>query len=291
MKKLLFLLLWSIGLAAQEPNTIYLLVRGDDIGSSHAANVGCIEAYQKGIMRSVELMVPCPWFPQAIEMLKQNPGLDVGIHLVLTSEWENMKWRPLTCAPELTDSNGFFYPMVWQREDFAPKTSLQYSGWTEAAIEKEMKAQIEMALKHLPNISHMGCHMGCAGLDPKIRAVESKLEKQYGLDIDMQKYNIKHFAGWDNKSDYNIPSAQLSQTEKIDIFCKNLEKLSAGVYLFIEHPAKNFPEMTAIGHQGYYSVATDRDDVTAVFTSEKVKQMIAKKKIKLISYADLKRGL
>ncbi len=40
---------------------IQLLVRADDIGSSHSANVACIESYKHGVVRSVELMVPCPW--------------------------------------------------------------------------------------------------------------------------------------------------------------------------------------------------------------------------------------
>ena len=47
-----------------------------------------------------------------IKMLKENPGLDVGLHLVITSEWENVKWRPLTHCPSLTDENGYFYPMM-----------------------------------------------------------------------------------------------------------------------------------------------------------------------------------
>ncbi|MCK4852943.1 MAG: ChbG/HpnK family deacetylase [Bacteroidales bacterium] len=90
---------------------VYLLIRGDDIGSSHAANVGCMESYQNGIMQSVELMPPCPWFPEAVKMLKDNPDLDVGIHLVLTSEWDNIKWGPLTDAPSISDEDGYFYPL------------------------------------------------------------------------------------------------------------------------------------------------------------------------------------
>jgi len=67
-------------------NEIQLLVRADDIGSFHAANVGFIESYQNGIARSVELMPTCTWFPGAVEMLNENPGYDVGIHLLITSE-------------------------------------------------------------------------------------------------------------------------------------------------------------------------------------------------------------
>ena len=40
-------------------NEISLLVRADDIGMAHAGNAACIEVYEQGICRSVELMVPC----------------------------------------------------------------------------------------------------------------------------------------------------------------------------------------------------------------------------------------
>lgn len=110
----LFLALMLFMPLQAQQGEIRLLVRGDDIGSSQAANQACINSYRNGIMRSVELMVPCPWFLDAARLLKENPGLDVGIHLVLNSEWAAMKWRPLTCAPSLVDSNGYFYPMVWQ---------------------------------------------------------------------------------------------------------------------------------------------------------------------------------
>jgi hypothetical protein len=41
-------------------------------------------------MRTVEVMVPCPWFPEAAALLRENPGLDVGVHITLTSEWEGI---------------------------------------------------------------------------------------------------------------------------------------------------------------------------------------------------------
>jgi chitin disaccharide deacetylase len=47
--------------------------------------------------------------------------------------------------------------------------------------------------------------------------------------------------------------------------------------------------MQPVGHTGYENVAADREWVTRVFTSEKVKETIRKKGIKLVSYADYKR--
>ena len=57
-------------------------------------------------MTSVEVIVPSPWFPEAVEMLKEHPDLDVGIHLALTSEWDNVKWRPVSDAQSIRDENG-----------------------------------------------------------------------------------------------------------------------------------------------------------------------------------------
>lgn len=262
-----------------EDDNIYLLIRGDDMGFSHSANEAIIDSYKNGVMKTVELMPVTSWFTEAIVMLKENPGLDVGIHLALTSEWATLKWRPLTYVPSLVDSNGFFYPMVWQQSHFAPNTSIQKADWKIEEIEKELRAQIELALKHIPNISHMGGHMGFAGLDPSIGELMLRLSKEYKIDIDMSKYNIQRMPAWNGETPYE---------KRIDIFCESIEALTPGYYLFVDHPAYDVAEMQAVSHPGYENVAIDREWVTRVFTSEKVKKVIEGKKITLISYKDLK---
>ena len=271
------------GLYAQNPNQekgISLIVRGDDIGSSHAANVACIRSYKAGIMKTVELMVPCGWFPEAVKMLNENPGLDVGVHITLTSEWENIKWRPLTKAPGLTDADGYFYPTIWWRKDSPPGTALKEANWKIEEIEKEMRAQIELAKRKVPHVSHLTCHMGCSGWDPKVREVFTRLAKQYNLDISPSDYGVKGFG--------RLKKA-VTAKGRIKSFIQNLESLKPGTYIFVEHPGLNTPEMRAIGHKGYYNVANDRDGVTEIFTSPDVKRAINKLGIKLISYPDLKK--
>jgi len=260
---------------------IYLIVRGDDIGSSHAADVACIRSYKEGIMTTVELMVPCPWFPEALKLLNENPGLDVGIHLVLTSEWENYKWRPLTWVPSLTDANGYFYPpTIWQRKNMPPGTALRDANWKIEEIEKEMRAQIELAKRKVPHVSHLTCHMGCSSWDPKVKKVCTKLAKEYNLDIAPSEYGVQRTAGFGDAK---------TTKERTKRFIEMLEGLKPGTHLFIDHPGLDTAEMRAIGHNGYYDVAEDRDAVTKVFMSEEVKRAIKKLGIQLISYADLKK--
>jgi len=281
MKKLMLILplvLLGFMSIAQKNNEIRLLMRADDIGSSHAANVACIQSYKEGIVKSVEIMVPCAWFEEAVTMLNENPGLDVGVHLVLTSEWENVKWRPLTCAPSITDANGNFFPMVWKNENFAPNTSIIEAKWDIAEIERELRAQIELAKKRIPQVSHLSSHMGFTGLDPKLRELYTKLAKEYNLNIEPQDYKVSGLKGF--KKGETID-------EQIDNFIAAINDLQPGTYMFVEHPGLDTPEMQAIGHVGYYNVAKDRQFVTSMFTSDKVKKAVQAKGIKLIGYNDL----
>jgi predicted glycoside hydrolase/deacetylase ChbG (UPF0249 family) len=258
---------------------IKLIVRGDDIGSTHGANLGCIESYREGIMRTVEIMVPCPWFPEAVKMLNENPGLDVGIHLTFTSEWENIKWGPLTHAPSITDEDGYFFPMIYPNDRFPAEQTLKGCDWEIAEIEAEMRAQIELATKYIPQVSHLSCHMGCAGWDDQVGELYQELAEEYDLDIRLGEYGVQRF-----------PMGEKRETleERIDSFIEGLNKLEAGnTYLFVEHPATAGPEMKAIGHDGYYGVNDDRQMVVDMFTSEKVMKVIGKRGIRLISYADL----
>lgn len=277
----LLLAFWSNAIAQEitSPDEIRLLVRGDDIGFCHAANIGCIESYKFEILRSVELMVPTPWFLEAVQLLNDNPGLDVGIHLTLTSEWSNLKWRPLTSAKSIVDSNGYFFPMVWPNKNFPPGCSIQEARWEIKDIETELRAQIELALKHLPQVSHLSDHMAFTSLDRRLKQLVEKLAREYGLAVQIYDDSLKHFPGWNGAT---------TLQQRIDYFAWNLERLEPGTYIFVDHPGKDTPEMRAIFHKGYENVAEDRDWVTQVFTSSKILEVIKKKNIRLISYKDLK---
>ena len=269
------------GSFAAQDKGVRLIVRGDDIGSCHAANVACIRAYKEGIMTSVELMVPCAWFPEAVKMLNDNPGLDVGVHVTLTSEWAGVKWRPLTWAPSLTDADGYFYPTIWPRKGAPAGTALRDAGWKIEEVEKEIRAQIELAKRKVPRVSHLSFHMGCSDWDPKVKEVCAKLAKEYDLYIPPSAGTLRGAGG------FGDAKTVAARTEK---FIGMLEGLKPGTYLFVEHPGLDTPEMQAIGHTGYEDVAQDRQAVTEVFTSDQIKKTVKKVGIELVSYADIKNA-
>ena len=270
----------TLDCSAAPDKNVRLVVRGDDIGSCHAANVACIRAYKEGIMKSVELMVPCAWFPEAVRMLNENPGLDVGVHVTLTSEWDNIKWRPVTSAPSLTDADGYFYPTIWPRKGAPAGTALRDAAWKIEEIEEEIRAQIELARRKVPHVSHLSFHMGCSDWDPRVKEVCARLAKEHNLYI--PPAGALRGAGG-----FGEAKTVAARTEK---FIGMLEGLKPGTFLFVDHPGLDTPEMQAIGHPGYEDVAQDRQAVTDVFTSDQVKKAVEKLGIQLISYADLKNA-
>ena len=66
-----------------------------------------------------------------------------------------------------------------------------------------------------------------------------------------------------------------------------LDDLQPGqTYMFLDHPGFDTPELRAIHHIGYETVAADRQGVTDLFTSEVIKAALKKRNIQVISYKD-----
>lgn len=153
-----------------------LIVHADDLGLSHSTNSAVIEAFQKGGITSGSIMVPCPWFPEIAEFAKNNPKLDIGIHLTLTSEWDNYFFGgilPVSSIPNLLNQRGFFYPSV---EEFAKHANA-------AEVEKEIRAQIDRALAFGVKPSHLDNHMGTILASPEYYQILLKLGKEYRLPV------------------------------------------------------------------------------------------------------------
>ncbi len=266
---------------AQDSGEIRLIVQGDDMGAGHGVNVATIAAYRQGVLRSTNLLTNAAWMPEAAQMLAENPELDVGVHLTLTSEWSRVKWRPLTCAPSLVDANGYFFPMVFRRADFPPHTSIQDATPDLAEVEKELRAQIELARRMVPRVSYLWPHMGFDGLSKEIHAIVAKLEREYKMPVPGPALGLR-FLGqvWSNTDSGPQRAAKLAA---------RLEKLTPGVWFMVDHAATDTPEIQAFGHPGYENVAADRSAVVEAWTSRDVLDIVQRRNIKITGFGDLLR--
>ncbi len=270
----------------QKPNP-RLIVRSDDMGAFHSVNVACVDAYKNGIETDIEVMVVTPWFPEAVRMLRENPGVDVGLHLTITSEWDNIKWRPLTHCPSLTDGNGYFFPMMNAHPAY-PGLSITGNRWNLAEIEQEFRAQIKLGLKNIPQISHLTGHMGCIRFDPKVLELVHRLAKEYHLTFVESPELRERYGVYPVRYD----GVNKTAAEKESTFISMLDKLEPGKnYIFLDHPALDNDEMQTVGHTGYENVAEDRQGVTNLLTSARVRQAVKDRDIELINYNDLTKAL
>jgi predicted glycoside hydrolase/deacetylase ChbG (UPF0249 family) len=116
-----------------------LVIRCDDVGMCHAGNMAVEKLIASGIPFSTSVMIACPWYLEAVEMLKDQEQVSVGIHLTLNSEWQHYKWGPVlgaSAVPTLVDENGHFHTTS---ADFAAAdVDLE-------EVELELRAQIQRA--------------------------------------------------------------------------------------------------------------------------------------------------
>jgi predicted glycoside hydrolase/deacetylase ChbG (UPF0249 family) len=63
-----------------------LVVNADDFGFTRDVNQGIVEAHRQGILTATTLMATGAAFDDAVRLARENPKLDIGVHLVLVGE-------------------------------------------------------------------------------------------------------------------------------------------------------------------------------------------------------------
>ncbi|MFF1539200.1 polysaccharide deacetylase family protein [Microbacterium sp. NPDC058269] len=137
-----------LGLA---PGARAIILNADDFGMCHAANTAIVDLLTTARIDSTTVMIPCSWSPEALAFAASRTDLDIGVHLVLTSEWARYRWRPLTgTATSLVDGAGFFPIDVLSVEQNA----------SDDDVAAELAAQLQTALDAGVDVTHLDNHMG-----------------------------------------------------------------------------------------------------------------------------------
>jgi len=216
-----------------------LIVNCNDLGSSHAANLGVYEALREGVATSATLMVPCPWARDAAARYR---GEDVGVHLTLNAEFDLYRWGPITQAPSLLDGDGGFprtVEDVWDHADLDE-------------VRRELRAQVERAIYWGFDVSHLDSHMGTVQLRPEFFDVYLELAVDFGLPMRLSGASTERAVGF--------PFRQLAAEEGV-LFPDHLlyvrgvgsrraiervlAELRTGVTEVYVHPAVDTPELRA----------------------------------------------
>ncbi len=260
--------------SSEQADAPRLIIRCDDIGFCHGANMAFKRAAEKGMVSSASVLVNTPWLDEAVEILKQHPEISVGIHLALNSEWKEYKWGPVLPydqVPSLVDPFGKFFGTRKDLFSNRPKLS---------EVAKELRAQIDLANRKGLKISYIDNHMGAAISTLEFQEEMEKIAKEYGIGIS------RYFGEKEIPSVYAVPpELKLSQA------LTNLNTLTnGGLYLRVCHLGTDDPEMQAMTDLNTFApknMARHRQAETDVLCDPSFKAALQAKNIRLVGYKDL----
>lgn len=273
------------------------IIQTDDIGMCQASVDAFAEMVDFGLISSGAVMVPCPWFLEAAAYSRGHPGVDLGVHLTLTSEWNTYRWGPVSTRDPgsgLLDKQGFFHKTseaVWEHAD--PDAALV-----------ELTAQVQRALDAGIDLTHVDTHMGSVA-HPKLIPGYVQLATQFGLPLMIPRMSAEELAATQNidpatagmvtgmiqtLEEMGLPLLDriaglelVDATDRLGQAKQALGALQPGVTHFIIHPSKDTPELRRITDSWDCRVADYE-----TFTSEETRAFIQQEGIQVIGYRDLK---
>lgn len=238
------------------PGTVLAVVHADDVGMSHAANVGAFEALANGPATCGSVMVPCPWFAEAAAWACDGREVDLGVHLTLNAEYDRYRWGPVagrSSVPSLVDEAGHLLRTTRETVKQA----------TVEDVETELRAQIDAALAAGIDVTHLDSHMGTV-MHPKFVDVYLRLAQDYRLPLFLPRA-VNGFA--DDHPVTTVAAERAAAMEAhgftaFDGYCadslgfapgtgdehnrRRIDALGPGLDYLICHPAKAGDELDAI---------------------------------------------
>ena len=153
-----------------DENARRLIVNADDMGLSHAVNLGIIAGHRAGSITSASLLMNMPATADALA-LTADADLDVGVHLNLTVG------PPMADnVPSLVDASGQFAGLRFLLRRLAQRR-LRLD-----EIEREWATQIEAFLATGRPLWHLDTHLHLHAL-PLLSVVMYRLAQRYGVPV------------------------------------------------------------------------------------------------------------
>lgn len=211
-----------------------LLITSDDMGMCHAVNTGITRAMTEGFVASSNFLAPAPWFAEGVELATEH-GLEMGVHLCLTCDWDRLKWGPVTANPRLKNPDGSLPSL---------HTGLEALGATDDDLYDELKAQVRLVKKLYGEPTHVETHMAGGhwngGIYDRVQKVVLAVANEFGLaytyERDPQTKKLRYFNAEECQSGF-------TPEQVFGILAKWTEP---GRYHLFGHAAEDTPELHAI---------------------------------------------
>ena len=286
-------LLTALGYA---PTDRVVIFHADDIGMCGATVDAYADLLDVGALTSAALMVPCPAAAEGAAVARRYPHADLGVHLTITSEWDVLRWGPVSTrdpASGLLDAEGRF-PRTVQAVQATARPD---------AVRSELAAQVSRARAWGVDITHVDSHMGALA-HPKFLPAVMALAGQEGVPAMYPRMNR---AGWRAQGFdaagaagawgygrllehagrplvdglYMLPLHEGG--DHLELTRRVLATLPPGLTHFILHPARDTPELRAICGDWEGRVANYE-----AFRDPRMKGVIADSGVHAIGYRPLR---
>jgi hypothetical protein len=268
-------------------DTKLLIIHADDLAVAHSQDMASFEALNRGAVSSASIMVPCPWLTEVADYAKAHPEADLGLHLTLTSEWKTYRWGPVAPrdqVPSLLDPDGYLFSDAGD--------AVRHIKPEEA--EREVRAQVETALKLGIRPTHLDSHMAVLFDKPALMAVLVNVAHEYHLPFLVMKYPgvspdmYSALKPTDVILDHVFMAGPpIKPDDWLNYYTHILKTLPAGVSELIVHLAYDDAEMQAVtlDHPDYGSAWRQRD--FNVVTSPEFRKALEENHITLVNWRDL----
>jgi len=267
-------------------NARLLVIHADDFGETHSVNRAIIEALEKGWVTSASVMVPCPWFPEVVRFVKEHPNVDLGVHLTLTSEWQDLRWGPVAPrdqVPSLLDADGYL-----------PLTATAVTGNAAPAdVETELRAQFERAQKMGIHATHLDSHMGALLGSKPLFKIYVKMGHAYGLPVLGQPGNYADVLPARETLIDGVIEIEpgVAAQDWMEWYERRLANLGPGVYQLTVHLAYEDAEMLGAtrDHPGWGAVWRQRD--LDLLGNPRFQEFLRRQGFALVKWRELARAL
>jgi predicted glycoside hydrolase/deacetylase ChbG (UPF0249 family) len=230
---------------------------------AHAINVASFHALDRGAITSASVMVVCPWFSEVARFYLSHPRFDLGIHLTLTSEWDDYKWSPLLgkdSVPSLVGPDGYMWKDTASLRKFARPEE----------VERELRAQIRKALDAGIRPTHLDSHMFGLWRSPELTAVFERVGADYVLPVlsprtwCLHKGDVAAVAPGTQRRVWLLDE-NTNHEGWTDAYVSLVGRLGTGIHQLIVHPGRDDAELAAImGPRGAWGAAWRQRDAAVL---------------------------
>ncbi|HEU4631683.1 MAG TPA: ChbG/HpnK family deacetylase [Gemmatimonadaceae bacterium] len=254
-----------------------VLLRLDDVGMNHSVNLAIAKVAETGMPFSVSVLFACPWYQEAVEILRRHPEVAVGVHLALNSEWRGYRWGPVlgkAGVPSLVDGAGYFRPS---------SDAFLASRYDLGEVERELSAQVERALASGLTITYVDAHMGSALATPELRAVTERVARKYGLGISTY-FGESYFSLWGvpvgSKKSALLAHLAGAARDSVNLIEVHVAERTAEMEVIHD---MNAPEQNAPGAR----VVDHREAELQAMLSPELAELVRSGRIRLVTYRQL----